>query len=243
MAEVDSARLIEEIADTLAQEIRSGALAPGSKLKQELLAERFAVSRTPIREALLKLKVEGLITQDGQRSATVCAPSSRELAEMFQIRSELEALAAQLAARWISDEQLLSLRASHDRFVRAVTDLTAPIGPDASAEVRRKYIAKKAEASKRWVATNAEFHETISAASRNRKLSLMLTQMRAEFTRQTMLDTANAVDLHRMRANIDHHEKILSALEGRDPAQARAAMIQHINESADTVIDSVFHRS
>jgi len=233
MADVDSVRLIEEIATTLADQIRSGELPPGSKLKQEILAKQFAVSRTPIREALLRLKVEGLIDQDGQRSATVIAPSSRDIVEQYQIRAELESLAAQLAARWITDEQLLRLRAAHNRFVRAVTDLNVPHDSNDDMKARRAKIAKRREASRRWIATNAEFHETISAASKNRKLAAMLVQMRSEATRQTMSDTANAMDTHRMLANIRHHEAILSALEERDPARARDAMMRHISESAD----------
>jgi DNA-binding GntR family transcriptional regulator len=232
MANARSAKLIEEIAAKIRAKIASGEYAPGIRLKQETLAEEFAVSRTPIREALSRLEAQGIVAQEQRRSAVVSTPSSRDIGEMYQIRAELEGLAAQLAARWITDDQLASLRTSHDRFVRAVTALRKR--NRASAKSADK--AMRSRASAVWIATNSEFHSTIAAASNNRNLERMLGEIRSGYTSEVMSTSSVGMDTFRMEANIRHHEMILSALEKRDPARSRTTMVEHIVEAGETVV-------
>ena len=99
-----SPKLIEDLANRIQAKIVAGEYPPGTRLKQEVLAQQFDVSRTPIREALSRLEAKGIVSQAQRRSAVVRAPSSREISEMYQVRAELEGLAAQLAARWITDQ-------------------------------------------------------------------------------------------------------------------------------------------
>jgi DNA-binding GntR family transcriptional regulator len=233
MATARSAKLIEEIAAKIRAKIVSGEYAPGIRLKQETLAEEFAVSRTPIREALSRLEAQGIVVQEQRRSAIVSTPSSRDIAEMYQIRAELEGLAAQLAARWITDDQLASLRASHDRFVRAVKALRKRNSAPAKAKSADK--AMRSRASADWITTNAEFHSTIAAASNNRNLQRMLGEIRSGYT-EVMSTSSVGMDTFRMDANIRHHEMILSALERRDPARSRTAMNEHILEAGEIVV-------
>ena len=232
MANARSAKLIEEIAAKIRAKIASGEYAPGIRLKQETLAEEFAVSRTPIREALSRLEAQGIVAQEQRRSAVVSTPSSRDIGEMYQIRAELEGLAAQLAARWITDDQLASLRNSHDRFVRAVTALRKR--NRASAKSADK--AMRSRASAVWIATNSEFHSTIAAASNNRNLERMLGEIRSGYTSEVMSTSSVGMDTFRMEANIRHHEMILSALEKRDPARSRTTMVEHIVEAGEIVV-------
>lgn len=250
MATARSTKLIDEIAEKIRAKIAAGEYAPGERLKQEVLAEEFAVSRTPVREALSRLEAQGIVAQEQRRSAVVSTPSSRDIAEMYQIRAELEGLAAQLAARWITDDQLASLRASHDRFVEAVTSLRngggaaaktartpkAQPGTRAKADPQAADRSIRAKASAAWIETNAEFHSTIAAASNNRNLERMLRDMRSGYTRAVMSTSAMGMDGFRMDANIRHHETILSALEKRDPARSRKAMIEHILEAGEFVV-------
>jgi DNA-binding GntR family transcriptional regulator len=231
MATARSAKLIEEIAAKIRAKIVSGEYAPGIRLKQETLAEEFAVSRTPIREALSRLEAQGIVVQEQRRSAIVSTPSSRDIAEMYQIRAELEGLAAQLAARWITDDQLASLRTSHDRFVRAVKALRKRNSAPAKSADR----AMRSRASADWITTNAEFHSTIAAASNNRNLQRMLGEIRSGYT-EVMSTSSVGMDTFRMDANIRHHEMILSALERRDPARSRTAMNEHILEAGEIVV-------
>src|SRR5579862_5381135 len=116
-------KLVNQIVERIHAKIALGEYSPGDRLRQELLAEEFNVSRTPIREALRLLEAKGVISQEHRHSAVIRGPSTREVRETYQVRAELEGLAAELAVQWISDNQLQDLLAIHDRFVRAVKDL------------------------------------------------------------------------------------------------------------------------
>lgn len=230
MSTAGSAKLIDEIVERIRAKIISGEFAPGDRLKQEVLAEEFSVSRTPIREALSRLEAQGIIVQEQRRSAVVSKPSSRDIGEMYQIRAELEGLAAQLAARWITDDELGELRGAHDKFVSAVTALgdgrRAKTGVD--RDLREQLAAS-------WIETNAEFHSTIARASKNRNLERMLREIRSGYTRGIMSSSAGGMDRFRMEANIRHHEAILSAMERRDPIRSRKMMVEHILESGQFI--------
>src|ERR1700761_6187511 len=109
-------KLVNQIVERIHAKIALGELGPGDRLRQELLAEEFKVSRTPIREALRLLEAKGVISQAHRHSAVIRGPSAREVRETYQVRSELEGLATELAAQWITDDQLEGLRGIHVRF-------------------------------------------------------------------------------------------------------------------------------
>lgn len=233
MREKPAAKLISELADRLHQKITSGEIPAGERLRQEQLAKEFAVSRTPIREALRQLEAKGIITHERGRSAVVRLPSPRDVRETYQVRAALEALAAELAARWITDEQLRDLRGIHRRFKGAVRSLSEQRS-NAQGITRRARLP--AGASREWIATNAEFHELIHEASNNQRLIEIIGNLNLGYTRHVMVSSALGMDAHRMQKNIEHHEAILRALESRDPAAARAEMSHHILESSEFVV-------
>ncbi|MEP9375738.1 GntR family transcriptional regulator [Aquabacter sp. CN5-332] len=233
MAAGRSTKLIEDIADRIRSKIVSGKYAPGERLKQETLAEEFAVSRTPIREALSRLEAQGLVAQEQRRSAIVCAPSSRDVAEMYQIRAEMEGLAAHLAARWITDSGLARLRASHERFISSVTTVRAGRNGALKGKAAEK---SRAQAHATWTTMNAEFHNIIAAASNNRNLERLLADMRFGYTGAVMTNSIFAMDITRLEANLRHHATILAALEKRDAVKARRAMIDHVTEAGEFVV-------
>jgi len=232
-----SPKLIEELANKIQAKIFSGEYSPGTRLKQELLAQEFDVSRTPIREALSRLEAKGIVSQAQHRSAVVRAPSSREISEMYQVRAELEGLAAQLCARWITDQQLAELRASHDEFVQAVKQLRER---DAEQRVNASRADPKwfEHAAERWIEMNAKFHKTIDEASNNRFLARTILDVTSGYARSVMLTSALGMNSFRIESNIVHHERILKALEDREPARARRAMVDHILEASEFVIAS-----
>lgn len=238
VTEKGGAQLIEDIAARIRDKIASGEYKAGDQLKQEVLAREFNVSRTPIREALSRLEAQGIITQQLRRSAVVTTPSSRDILETYQIRAELEGLAVQLAAKWITDAELAELRQSHNQFVKAVTDLMAP---GTGTPGTKKLIAKRQEASRRWISTNAAFHNAIAACAHNKKLKALLLELRAGHTQGVMTASAFGMDLHRMETNIRHHEAILAALEARNPEAAKKAMTDHILESGDYIVGLFNH--
>lgn len=107
-----SDRIADRLRDQLEQEIVTGVLAPGDRLDEVKLAERFNVSRTPIREAFQQLSASGLLELRPRRGAFVRTASVREIIEMFEVMAELEGMCGRLAARRISPEQAADLRAA-----------------------------------------------------------------------------------------------------------------------------------
>ena len=96
--------------DVLEDEIVEGRLSPGDRLDEMSLAERFGVSRTPIREALRQLAAAGFVEIRPHRGALVSAPDPRRIIEMFEVMAELEALCARLAARRLLTEDYQRLQ-------------------------------------------------------------------------------------------------------------------------------------
>lgn len=220
MRKESEAKLVDALVDRIYSKIVGGDLGPGSPLRQEALAQEFAVSRTPIREALRQLEAKGVISHARGYSAVVRTPSSREIRENYQIRAELEGLAAQLAAQWITDVQLRELKDIHARFARAV----------------KGFGSAASRASRNWIESNAAFHSAIHVASNNLSLRRHIDDLNLGYIRKVMLTSALGMDLHRVERNIRHHQAILDALSDRDPVQSRRAMSEHIIESGDFLV-------
>ncbi len=140
----------DEIALAIEEAIVSGELAPGTLLRQEDLSERFAVSRTPIREALRRLSALGLASFEPNRGARVRTLTRQELQEAFLVRAELEGLATEIAAQRMDDAGLEELVAAERRFHRLTDELRSrEPGRD-----RRSIMAD-------WVRANHAFHDVI----------------------------------------------------------------------------------
>jgi len=231
-------KLIEELADRIHSKILAGEYPPGARLKQEILASEFDVSRTPIREALSRLEAKGIVSQAQRRSAVVRTPSSREISEMYQVRAELEGLAAQLSARWITDHQLVELRLAHDAFVQAVKELRAAGSADRSVGSSREQERGFEKASHRWLEMNGTFHRTIAESSNSRFLARTIQEVTSGYARSVMLSSAFGMNSFRMETTVTQHERILKALEARESARARRAMIEHVLEAGEFVFTS-----
>jgi DNA-binding GntR family transcriptional regulator len=113
------ARLSEALMETIEDEIVTRQLPPGTRLDEVELAQRFAVSRTPIREALIQLASAGLVELRPRRGAIVAQISPQRLMEMFDVMAELEALCGRLAARRITPEERQRLLAAHEACAAA----------------------------------------------------------------------------------------------------------------------------
>src|SRR3712207_1750546 len=115
--------LADEIAFRLQAAILDGEFAPGTHLQQDDLCARFGVSRTPVREALRKLQAQHLVDLVPNKGATVRTPSRDELSEVYVLRAELEALAAELAATRITPAGLAALDQAQAAMESAVEEL------------------------------------------------------------------------------------------------------------------------
>lgn len=225
-------KLVDQLVKQIQQKIVSGEYVPGQKLKQVALASAFKVSRTPIRQALSHLVAKGLVYQEQQSGVVVKAQSAKDVRDMYRVRAEVEGLAVQLAAHWITDEQLIELRRIHERFVEAVSTLNrlrTTNGVEAAAS--HEYETARND----WVTSNSDFHAVIYKASCNPYLQKIIGDLQLGSSRGLIAASALGMYKHRMEMNIVHHAEILAALEARADTQARTAMAKHILESGEFV--------
>lgn len=220
-------KLVGSLADRISAKITSGDYPPGSRLRQEALAEEFSVSRTPIREALRQLEVRGLVEHLPNQGATVRAPNAREIREAYQVRAELEGLATALAIEWITDAQIERMRRAQARFSETVDKLTQT-ATNANTRTKIKNLPN-------WVEANDEFHGVVIDASGNRRLKQVIRDLHLGFTRNIML-SALSMDGRQMRENVAQHEAILSAISRHDVAEARKVMVHHILRSGELMV-------
>lgn len=236
----DNESLVDLLCKQIQARILSGEYPPGHKLRQGALASQFRVSRTPVRAALSLLAAKDLIIHHPEGGAIIKARSPREVREFYRVRAEVEGLAAELAAQWIPDHRLELLHSVHDRFVRAVRALndcrSGQVGHNEHDETVRA-------AREEWINSNAEYHSIIYEASNNACLQRVINDLHMSHTRSVQASSALAMYRHRMENNIWHHQAILSALERRDPLEARGAMTRHIVESGEFVADWLENQS
>ncbi len=180
-----------------------GVYKPGDRLVESDLADRFGVSRTPIREALQRLETQSLLTRDG-RSLIVSSLDHNQLAELYVVRAELEGLAASLAARHATDEEAKVLRDMVDN------DHALLGNPEAMAKANRR------------------FHKQIHLASHNRFLVQQLDLVHRSMA--LMAITSLAAE-GRDKDALDEHNAIVSAIEKRDADSAATALKAHISKA------------
>jgi DNA-binding GntR family transcriptional regulator len=200
----------------------SGELPVGTRLRQETLAEEFGVSRTPVREALRQLQATGMLEILPRRGAAVRGPSPRDIREAYVVRAELEGLAAQLAAELITDAELGRLREAAALFRQSVAHFTAP------GEGSR--VLSDAE----WPSANDLFHEVILKAAGNHRLYDTVRHLHLGFPRN-LTWSALSESSRLLGENVTEHDKILRAIEDRQPSAARRAMQRHIARAGELV--------
>jgi DNA-binding GntR family transcriptional regulator len=215
---------VERVAGAIQSRVLSGAVPVGTRLRQEALAEEFGVSRTPVREALRQLQATGLVELLPNRGAIVRGPSAREIREAYEVRAELEGLAAELAAERISDSDLLRLREAQALFRESVATLI---------EGRARRPAPWRDESV-WVRANDLFHQTILDAAANGRLTTTIADLHRSFPRD-LTWAALSRSSRLLAENVEQHEAILEAIERRDPEEARQRMIDHVRSAGELV--------
>lgn len=196
--------------------ILSGRFARGERLREEELAARVGVSRTPVREALRRLDAEGLIDFTPNRGARVTAWSERELEDLYEARALLESYGARLAARRITPDEL-----DHLALVADQMQALAEQGPAAADEL---------------TTLNSDFHRSIVQASRNSQLDSMV---RGIMDVPLVYRTFQRYSPQRLRASQFHHQELVEALRAGDGEWAEAVMRTHILAARTTVLQSM----
>jgi DNA-binding GntR family transcriptional regulator len=223
---------VDDLAHEIQARILDGDIRVGSWLRQETLAAEYRVSRTPVREALRKLETRGVVELVRHRGAFVRGPTVREIREAYQVRAELEGVAAELAATWIGDEQLQRLRDAAERFRVAVVRFSEHAGSrDGSPD---------AEIDDELVRDNDAFHELIQEAAGNRRLRETIRDLHRSFPRNATAALRRSSRL--LRETVDQHQEILNAISDGDGPRARRAMVDHVKSSGDLVA-ALFERS
>ncbi len=190
----------------LIEAIDLGEVRPGDRLVESELADRFGVSRTPVREALQRLETQGLLARDG-RSLVVAALDHDQLGELYVVRAQLEGLAARLAAQHAAPEE-----------VRLLRDMA---GRDRELVDRPELLSR----------ANKRFHHQIHLASHNRYL---IQQLEMVHRSMVLLATTSLAAEGRGAAALDEHDAIVDAIEARDGAAAEQAIRGHISRAFET---------
>ncbi|NEX45320.1 GntR family transcriptional regulator [Pseudotabrizicola algicola] len=187
--------------------IEAGLYMPGDRLVESELAERLGVSRTPVREALQRLETQAMLTRDG-RSLIVASLDHNQLAELYAVRSELEGLAARLAARHATDEEIRVLRGM--------------------VEDDRQLLEGDPRAMSR---ANKRFHRQIHLASHNR---FLVQQLDLVHRSMALMATTSLAAEGRSEVALAEHGQIVAAIEARDGEAAYQALRVHISRAFET---------
>ncbi|NCO87815.1 MAG: GntR family transcriptional regulator [Rhodobacterales bacterium] len=183
--------------------IDTGIYRPGDRLVESELADRFGVSRTPIREALQRLETQSLLSRDG-RSLIVASLDHNQLAELYVVRGELEGLAARLAARHATPEEV--------RVLRDMLEADQALIGDPKALSR----------------ANRRFHKQIHLASHNR---FLVQQLDLVHRSMALLATTSLAAAGRSEGTLEEHAAIVRAIEAGDGDAADLALRDHISNA------------
>jgi DNA-binding GntR family transcriptional regulator len=217
----DGTSKADEIALTLEDEIIAGVMQPGTVLRQETISERFAVSRTPVREAFGRLAGLGLVSFEPNRGVRVRMIARDELRQAFLVRAELEALATALAVPRMTDAELVELERTEERF----SGLTLELRESARGGVEQPGLAGE------WMRANHAFHDVIYEASAAPYLATVARNARRTFGGQ--LAWAARGELDDLYARNDaQHRALVALVAARSVEGARALAREHVMSSA-----------
>jgi DNA-binding GntR family transcriptional regulator len=206
--------LREVVFNTLRKAILTGELKPGERLMEIHLANQLGVSRTPIREAIRKLELEGLVVMMPRRGAEVAQITEKSLRDVLEVRRSLDALCAELACDRISEEELGELKAACEEFEKAA----------GTADVAE--IAK----------TDVALHDIIVQATRNRRLIQIVNNLSEQMYRYRF---EYIKDEERHDNLVEEHRMIYESILCKDKQKAAEASRLHIDNQEQSIIKQI----
>lgn len=206
--------LRDVVFNTLRQAILRGELKPGERLMEIQLANKLGVSRTPVREAIRKLELEGLVLMIPRKGAEVADISEKSLKDVLEVREALEELAARLACDKITKEGINRLKEAAQDFCSAL---------------KSNDITQMAEADVR-------FHDVICNATENQKLGQLLNNLREQMYRYRI---EYLKDQHVYEKLLSEHEEIIRHIEKGEKDEAARVVSRHIENQAQAVADVI----
>ena len=208
---IPRAALHEQVAHRLRTMLVEGQIAPGAKLNERELAQVLHVSRTPLREAIKMLAAEGLVELLPNRGAIAVSLDEADVLHTFEVMAGLEGLSGELAAQRITAAELTEIKATQFEMLAAYTrgDLST------------------------YYRLNAQIHRAINAAAKNPVLTTTYNQVNARL--QALRFRSNQ-DGAKWKRAVKEHEKMIEALDARDPVAMRNVLVTHLNNKRDVVI-------
>lgn len=206
-----------QVYGSLRDEILDGTLRPGESLSVLKIAERFGASRTPVRDAFVRLESEGLISLVDRQGARVSSVSVRSVRDLFEMRTLLEAKATRQVATIARDD---------DRVRRAFGELH-----DQFAAVMRDGTANR----DRFYELTEAYDQAVIAYAANEYLSRTIAELRPHSARLRII----AHSPERLAESLDEHLALCRAIVDADPDTAAAACSQHLHNTERTILDAV----
>jgi len=199
-----------QIADMLRDMIMTGKLQEGDKVNETDLCNTMGISKTPLREALRVLSVEGLIRLVPHRGAFVTKPTFEEIAEMFAVMSLLEGFCARTACEKMNKRDFSRLEKLHSRL-------------------EENFERQHQEA---YIRINNQYHALVQEIAGNRTLNQIVDGLR----KKILLYRFQSLNLPgRFEASIREHRELLEAFRNRDHRKAESLMRQHLNNQAEAL--------
>lgn len=206
--------LRDVVFNTLRQAILRGELKPGERLMEIQLANKLGVSRTPIREAIRKLELEGLVLMIPRKGAEVADITEKSLRDVLEVRKALEELAVQLTCDKITKEQIRELEEAADEFKKIL---------------KSSDVTEIAEA-------DVHFHDVIYKATDNQRLIQLLNNLGEQMYRYRVEYLKNPEAYPQLVAE---HEEIIRHIERKEKEKATEIVCKHIDNQVEAVIDVI----
>lgn len=206
--------LRDVVFNTLRRAILRGELKPGERLMEIQLADKLGVSRTPIREAIRKLELEGLVLMIPRRGAEVAEITEKNLRDVLEVRKALEELCVELCCERITEEDIEKLKEAAKEFEEIL---------------KEDNITDIAEA-------DVKFHDIIYFATDNQRLIQLLYNLREQMYRYRV-EYLKRKEVHPIL--LAEHEYIIQCIENHDKVHAMEAIATHIMNQEKTVSDTI----
>lgn len=210
--EISRMALHDQVAARLRTMLVEGRIPPGAKLNERVLCEQLRVSRTPLREAIKLLAVEGLVDLMPNRGAVAVKLTEADVIDTFEVLADLEGLSGELAAQRATDAERAEIRAMHYEMLASYT---------------RRDLSN-------YYRLNAAIHGALNAAARNPVLASTYARINARV--QSLRFRTNQNEAKWKRA-VEEHERMLAALDARDAGALRAILVEHLQHKRDTVLE------
>ena len=209
--------LRDVVFNTLRQAILRGELKPGERLMEIQLANKLGVSRTPIREAIRKLGLEGLVLMIPRKGAEVAEITEKNMLDVLEVRRALEELAVKLACERITEEEIQELKDAADAFQKILSE---------------KDITKIAEADE-------AFHDVIFKSTGNDRLIQLLNSLREQMYRYR-LEYLKREEYHPQL--LEEHQQIIDRITRKDQSEAAELIDRHIGNQVDVMLEMIRHK-